>query len=82
MPRFHFNIFDGHGTLDTDGTELRDCQAARREGVRLAGMVLAGEVDDFLPGEDWKLEVTDPTGFVLFRLDVCLTQPSAVSWQS
>lgn len=42
-------------------------------------MVLAGEVDDFLPGEDWKLEVTDHTGLVLFRLDVCLTESAAIT---
>lgn len=79
MPRFHFNIFNGHGTLDTDGIDLCDFQAARRERVRLAGAVLASEADDFMPGEDWRLEVTDPRGLVLFRLDVNLAQSAAVT---
>lgn len=81
MPRYHFNVFDGYSTVDTEGTELPDWQAARREAIRLAGLILADEADKLLLGEGWKLEVTDPTGLILFRLDFCFSASSAVADQ-
>ena len=69
MPRFHFNIFDGTSTLDPEGTELADWQVARLEAIRLVWEVLRDEAARVAIGEDWRMEVTDDTGLVLFRLD-------------
>lgn len=68
MPRFHFNICDGVCTRDCEGTDLPDWQAARLEAIRRAGEVLSREADRIALGEDWRIEVTDHHGLVLFHM--------------
>ena len=68
MPRFHFNIHDGVSLIDTEGTELPDWQAARLEAIRRAGEVLQNDAQRVAIGEDWRIEVTDHTGLILFQM--------------
>ena len=69
MPRFHFNVYGGVCVLDTEGTELPDWQAARLEAIRYAGALLVDEAQHVARGEEWRMEVTDEVGLMLFRLD-------------
>jgi hypothetical protein len=73
MPRFHFNVRDGSDLPDTDGTELPDLRTARHEAVKLAGRLLLDEPETFWGGADWRVEVTDATGLILFGLDFTAT---------
>lgn len=68
MPRFHFNVHDGKSRTDTEGTDLPDWQTARIEAVRLAGEILREDAPRIVPGVDWRIEVTDHTGLVLFHM--------------
>ena len=78
MPRYFFNIFDGRSTPDTEGTELSDWQAARREAIRLAGHVLRDDADRLISDEEWRMEVTDTAGLTLFQFEFCFTEAPAV----
>lgn len=69
MPRYHFNVYDGFSTHDRDGTELVDAHEARREALRRASGLLDDEVIRGGLGEDWRMEVTDEAGALLFRFD-------------
>lgn len=68
MPLYFFNIYDGYSSLDQDGTELPDIYTAQNEAIRLSGEILREEGGKFWNGVEWKLEVTDATGAVLFVL--------------
>jgi hypothetical protein len=68
VPRYHFNILDGVRLPDTDGIELPDWHAARLEAVRRAGEILKDEPQSVALGEDWRIEVTDHTGLILFQM--------------
>ena len=68
MPRFHFHVHDGYSELDTEGTELPDAQAARLEAIRIAGDILKHDAHRIALGEDWRIEVTDATGLILFQM--------------
>jgi hypothetical protein len=68
MPRFHFHVHDGCSALDTEGTELPDPQAARLEAIRIAGDILKHDAHRIALGEDWRIEVTDDTGLILFQM--------------
>jgi len=68
MPRFHFHVHDGCSTLDPEGTELPDPQAARLEAIRIAGDILKHDAHRIALGEDWRIEVTDDTGLILFQM--------------
>ena len=81
MPRFHFNIRDGKEVLDREGIELEDLQAARGHGIRCAGNAIAQEMNDLSSEENWRLEVTDSSGLVMFRMDFMVTESAASARQ-
>ena len=68
MPRYFFNVYDGYSLLDQDGTELPDICTAQNEAIRLSGEILREEGSKFWNGTEWRLEVTDVTGVVIFPL--------------
>ena len=78
MPRFHFNVRDGHNLEDGEGVELPDFSTARREAIRLSGALLEEEPDQFDVGDDWRMEVTDDTGLILFLMTFSIMQSPAV----
>ena len=77
MPRYHFNVYDGVILLDKKGVELPDSNFARREAIRYSGSLLeeSGQQDNL--GSEWRMEVTDDRGLILFQLDFNVT-PSPV----
>ncbi len=78
MPRYHFNIYGGAVSLDAKGTLLVSAKEARREGLRLAGAVLSIETGDLRNEREWRLEVTDERGMILYRIDVMVSESSAM----
>lgn len=68
MPRYHFNVDDGLSLRDDDGIELPDLAAARKEAVKLAGASIREYSGKLWDGDEWKLDVTNNTGMVLFSL--------------
>jgi hypothetical protein len=69
MPRYFFSIHDGRNIIDREGTELAGIAQARSDAVDLAGRTIAEMGDDFWTDEaDWRMEVADETGKVLFEL--------------
>lgn len=79
MPRFFFHVHDGAVIRDEEGAELSDLQAARTEAVKYAGRLLIDEADKFWSGEEWRMEVTDEAGLILFVLMFVATNSPAVS---
>ena len=79
MPRYYFHVYDGRSAPDAEGTELRDWPAARRGAIQLAGVLIAEQADALAPGEDWRLEVADERGLILFRLDLSMAESSAIA---
>lgn len=79
MPRFHFNIYDGYTARDEAGTELEDHEAARTMAIRLAGELMVDEGRRTKLGDEWRLEVTDHTSLVLYRIDFSIAESSAVA---
>ena len=69
MPRYHFNVYDGYSTHDRDGMQLADVHEARREALRLAINLLDDEAASGRLGDDWRMEVTNEAGGLLFRID-------------
>ena len=48
---------------------LSGLRAARRRAIRLSGNLIESDVARLQLGEDWRMEVTDDRGRLLFRLD-------------
>jgi hypothetical protein len=68
VPRFHFNIDDGTSSQDIEGIELPGIEAARRAAVRTACDVLREQPESFWIGGEWRMDVTDAQGLILFSL--------------
>ena len=79
MPRFYFNVYDGKSSLDEQGTELLNCEAARIQAIRLTGEILRDEADYIAQHEDWRIEVTDTTGLVLFWMAFTMIAPPEIA---
>ena len=78
MPRYHFNVYDGVVLLDKKGVELPDTMFARREAIRYAGVLLEEGARLESLGQEWRMEVTDGTELILFRLDFFVTPSPAI----
>jgi len=80
MPRFHFNIHDGVTAIDRRGRELSGLDEARLEAVRMAGTLMKSEGMRIALGEDWRLEVVDEAGLMLFKFDLFVSS-SPYHWR-
>lgn len=78
MPRYHFNVHDGFDLPDPEGSDLPDLRAARIEAVRYAGSLLHDHAVTFWDHDDWRMEVTDEAGLILFSL-IFVASDSAAS---
>ncbi len=79
MPRYHFNIYDGVVLMDKEGVELPHYPAARLEAVRRAAELLADNALAIAVGEDWRIEVTDDRGLILFQFAFVSSESSAIA---
>lgn len=68
MPRYFFHVHDGYSFPDEDGTELPDIYTAQAEAIRTSGEILRDVGAKFWNGTEWKLEVADERGQILFVL--------------
>ena len=76
---YHFNVHDGADHPDTLGTECPDLAAARVEAVRRIGRMLTEEAARFWAGDEWTMDVTDPSGLTLFSLTfMAINAPSTM----
>ncbi len=78
MPTFHFNVVDGVSIPDATGTELPDLYAARLEAVRYSGELLRDHADAFWIQHEWRIEVTDFAGLVLFAIHISAVEAPAL----
>ena len=73
MPRYFFNVHDGHSSLDQEGTDLPSPDVARVMAIRLAGEIFRDEAERMLLGLAWRLAVLDEAGKSVFGVDVHLS---------
>jgi hypothetical protein len=59
MPRYYFNVYDGTSSVDDDGAELQDDEAAWQQATTTAGELFKDVDGKFRPDQEWSLEVTD-----------------------
>ncbi|WP_372852129.1 hypothetical protein [Sphingomonas sp.] len=71
MPRYFFDIKDGHDFPDLQGSEWKDLAEARIEAVRYAAEVLKEMPERFWHAELWTMSVLDHNRNPLFTLKFC-----------
>ena len=78
MAKYHFNIHDGFDLPDREGHELPDLAAARRFAVMLGGELIRDHADAFWREGQWRMDVTDAAGLVLFSLQLSAIEAPAL----
>lgn len=68
MPRYHFGSVDGHREPDPEGVELINDEAAQAYAIKYAGEVLHSDPGTLWSNGQWRVEVTDDTGALLFTV--------------
>ncbi len=72
MPQYFFSLHDDTDLPDPDGLELPAIDDACREAIRRSVALLAGSVQRDVPETDWRLEVTDERGSVIYWIEANL----------
>ena len=70
MPKYFFNLADGHVSLDQEGSEVVSLEQARIEAVIYAASILRDRPDEVWAGGNWRVEVADEQGILLFTVVV------------
>jgi hypothetical protein len=78
MPRFYFDFHDGEVLRDEIGTDLPSLDSARIRSVALSAVVLRDQAKRFWQGDEWRLDVRNESGLVLFTLTFMATVSSAI----
>ncbi|MGF6431299.1 DUF6894 family protein [Bradyrhizobium elkanii] len=68
MPRYFFHIQHGKRDPDEIGMDLQDIDAAWKEGTVTAGRFLQDLDGTLKPGQEWRMEITDETGDLIWVL--------------
>lgn len=66
--RYHFDCVDSYREHDEEGTDLPDEEAARVMAVQFAGEVLKSDPETVWRSGQWRVEVADERGVLLFTL--------------
>ena len=78
MPRYFFNTANGFRVRDTVGIELAGHEAARVQAIKLSGELLHDDPSYLSKGHDFRVEVTDRAGVLLFTiLTTATTEPGS-----
>jgi hypothetical protein len=68
MPRYFFSTGGGEREVDEEGLDLRDHAAARVAAIKHAGTIMENEPDVLWDGRDFRVEVADDRGLLLFTI--------------
>ena len=68
MQRFFFHTADGSRDRDETGTDLPSLHAARAHDITYAGECLTHEPSVLWEGRDFRVEVTDESGTLVFTI--------------
>ena len=79
MPRFKIDLRTESHIADTIVVEQEDQTALRQEVARFVGETLRDHALQIWVDEDWRVDVSDETGLILFILQISATSAPAAT---
>jgi hypothetical protein len=79
MSLFHFQVRTDTHVLLAEGVELETMEGARVEAARRIGALLSEHAAQLWVDEDWRMDVTDARGLILFVIQVSALRSAATS---
>lgn len=77
MPRFHIALRTENTISDTLDVERDNLTDLRIELARFVGELLQDHAQQIWIDEDWRVDVTDETGLILFVMQISATDTPA-----
>lgn len=77
MPRFKIDLRTDSHIADTLAVERDDQNALRIEVAKFVGETLRDHAMQIWVDEEWRVDVTDESGLILFVLHICATNAPA-----
>ena len=68
MSRYFFSVCKDSHPPDTSGADLEDAKSARREATLRMAEEMKANPDVIWNDEEWRIDVTDETGLILFSV--------------
>lgn len=78
MPRYFFDTEGGSNFHDEDGVALADADEARLYAIKFAGQCMADDAALLAQGQDFRVEVRDSDGLLLFAVTTFVTDSPAI----
>lgn len=79
VPFYHFQVRTETHVLLTEGAELKGLDQARVEAARRVGELLREHAAQIWTDEDWRMDVTDEDGLILFVMQVTASKSAATT---
>jgi len=79
MPRFHFQVRTETHVMLSEVVELPKADDARLEASRRVGELLKVHAGKIWEDQDWRMDVTDDVGLILFVLQITAVRSAAMS---
>jgi hypothetical protein len=70
MPRYYFNVHNLTPSVNDEGEELPDNEAAWRLATRTAGELFKDMDGKFRPDQEWSLEVADERRTSIYVINI------------
>ena len=77
VPTYVFNILKDGAAPERVEAELPNVAQAEAEAVKMIGAELRENPDGLLVDKDWRVEITDPRGLILFTVYSSAIQAAA-----
>ncbi len=77
MPHYNINLRTASSIADTWPVERDDLTALRVEVARFVGEMLKDHANQIWADEDWRVDVTDERGLILYVMHVSATDTAA-----
>jgi hypothetical protein len=79
VPKFHFEVRTETHVMVTEGIELSNDAAARIEASCRIGELLRKHAGQIWIDQDWRMDVTDQNGLILYVIEVSAMKAPAGS---
>jgi len=76
MPRYYFNVYPhDRAQIDHEGEVFPDKHSVWKEATVTSGQILQDMDGRLLPGEEWRLEVTDEFAHPIYVIRIIAEEP-------
>lgn len=77
MPRYQINLRTAERVWDTLAVEKKDIRGLRVELARFVGQMLRDHAEQIWADQDWRVDVTDASGLILYVMHIAATDTAA-----